>query len=254
MSINTISAAELVNMDLKPLPEIVEGVLSVGYTILAGAPKAGKSWVSLGMALAVANGMKAFGLSKVEKSDVLYLALEDHHYRLSKRLKMLTANMDVPHNLKFSTEFPKLADGGLESIHNYVHANQNTKLVIIDTLGRVSDEKKGDLYQEDYAQGAAIQSVALLAGVAILAVHHTNKAPQKGVTRVSGTYGVSAAADGVMILTREGEDAPRATLDITGRDLMDKKIPLEWYPPTGGWLHSSSYKPPAKSYFLDSDD
>jgi RecA-family ATPase len=251
MSIKTVTANELVGMELEPLPEIVEGVLSVGYSILAGAPKAGKSWVSLGIALAVANGNKAFGQFRTVASDVLYLALEDHYFRLSKRLKMLTANSTVPEGLKFSIEMPKLIDGGLEAIHEYVHINKNTKLVIIDTLGRVSDEKKGDLYQEDYAQGAAVQAVALQAGVAILAVHHTNKAPQKGVTRVSGTYGVSAAADGVMVLSRQGEDLPQATLDITGRDLMDKSIPLEWYPAGGGWIYKKDYQPPAKNYYLD---
>jgi len=250
MSIKTVTANELVSMELEPLPEIVEGVLSVGYSILAGAPKAGKSWVSLGISLAVASGNKAFGQFKVQKSDVLYLALEDHYYRLSKRLKMLTANATIPEGLKFSIEIPKLADGGLQAIHDYVHLNKNTKLVIIDTLGRVSDEKKGDLYQEDYAQGAAVQAVALAAGVAVLAVHHTNKAPQKGVTRVSGTYGVSAAADGVMVLTRQGDDMPQATLDITGRDLMDKSIPLEWYPAGGGWTYSRGYQPPARDYYL----
>ena len=232
----TVSASDLMAMHLEPPPEIVKGVITVGYNILAGAPKAGKSWVSLGLALAVASGGKAFGLYPCKQGGVLYLALEDHAYRLKDRLGKITHHMVIPSGLRFATHIPKLSAGGLEDLHAYLHANPDTRLVIIDTLGRVTDEKKGDLYQEDYALGSALQSVALAAKAAIMVVHHTNKATAGGIRQVSGTFGVSAAADVVMVMNRQGDETPLAKLQVTGRDVDDKTIELEWYPPHGGWV------------------
>ncbi|MBK8459471.1 MAG: AAA family ATPase [Micropruina sp.] len=44
---------------------------------MAGAPKVGKSWFSLGVGIEVASGGRALGSIPVDAGDVLYLALED---------------------------------------------------------------------------------------------------------------------------------------------------------------------------------
>ena len=69
-----------------PEPEyIVPNILPVGLTILAGAPKIGKSWLTLQIAHAVATGGHTFG-TQVEQGLVLYLALEDNPTRLDQRM------------------------------------------------------------------------------------------------------------------------------------------------------------------------
>lgn len=238
MPLNTISATDLMAKTLTPPPEVVSGIISVGYNILAGAPKAGKSWVSLGLALAVASGKKAFGQFDTSQGEVLYLALEDHEYRLKDRLSKITTHLGVPKGLHFCTDLPKLARGGIEDLHIHLHTNPGTKLVIIDTLGKVTEEKKGDLYQEDYMVGAALQAVAFEANCAVMVVHHTNKSPAGGLRQVSGTFGVSAAADAVLVLNRTNKEhePPGAKMSVTGRDVDDKMLELEWYPPHGGWV------------------
>jgi RecA-family ATPase len=65
--------------------------MTEGLTILAGKGKIGKSWLALGIAIAVASGGYALGSIKVEQGDVLYLALEDNERRLQKRLRQLVA-------------------------------------------------------------------------------------------------------------------------------------------------------------------
>src|SRR4051812_16264722 len=53
----------------------VPGLLSEGVNLLAGPPKVGKSWMSLGLGLAVASGSRAFDSMPVDGGPVLYLAL-----------------------------------------------------------------------------------------------------------------------------------------------------------------------------------
>jgi RecA-family ATPase len=53
-----------------------------GCILLAGPPKVGKSWLTLGLGLSVASGGKALGRIDVTAGQVLYLALEDTPRRL----------------------------------------------------------------------------------------------------------------------------------------------------------------------------
>jgi AAA domain len=53
--LDTISASRLAAMDLPPVKYIVEGYIAEGLTVLAGRPKVGKSWMALGLAIAVAS-------------------------------------------------------------------------------------------------------------------------------------------------------------------------------------------------------
>ena len=51
-----------------------------------GAPKKGKSWLLLGLGIAIAAGGQALGKIPVEGGDVLLLCLEDNQRRLQERL------------------------------------------------------------------------------------------------------------------------------------------------------------------------
>ena len=64
------------------IPEI----MPVGLTILAGAPKVGKSWLALQLTQSVAAGGYALGES-VSQGAALYLALEDPPRRLKERMQ-----------------------------------------------------------------------------------------------------------------------------------------------------------------------
>jgi hypothetical protein len=58
-----ITAAALLQKDFPPIPWLVDGVIpGEGLTLLAGAPKVGKSWLTLQLALAVSSGGDFWGL------------------------------------------------------------------------------------------------------------------------------------------------------------------------------------------------
>ena len=57
-----ITAAQLDDTDIPPLSWTVPGLLPEGFGILAAAPKIGKSWLMLGLAISVANGTPFLGV------------------------------------------------------------------------------------------------------------------------------------------------------------------------------------------------
>ena len=52
----TMSAVELMDLELPEAKWAVSGVLPEGVTILAGKPKIGKSWLGLGLGIAGGSG------------------------------------------------------------------------------------------------------------------------------------------------------------------------------------------------------
>src|SRR6476660_6508836 len=67
------SAVDLMAMEFPPPKWAVPGIIAEGASLLAGPPKVGKSWMSLGLGLAVAAGTTAFGSIPVQAGPVLYL-------------------------------------------------------------------------------------------------------------------------------------------------------------------------------------
>src|ERR1019366_91386 len=70
--------------DFPPLRYAIPRIVPEGLTVLAGAPKVGKSWIVLDWLLAVASptGTALAGLTMPGARDVLYLALEDGGRRM----------------------------------------------------------------------------------------------------------------------------------------------------------------------------
>ena len=97
--IKTISAEDLYYTPIshKESEMIIEDMVPQGLTILAGAPKSGKSWLALDMGLAVAAGEPLLGKETIG-CGVLYFALEDRDSRLQKRLHLIEEE-EPPDNL-----------------------------------------------------------------------------------------------------------------------------------------------------------
>lgn len=232
---DTITAAELSRLNIPEPKQVIKGYLTAGLNIFAGNPKAGKSFAALGLSLAVANGGKAFNSIPVNKARVLYLALEDNHFRLKSRLKAL--NQPPPENLDFVTYAPRLGEGGMTGLHAYLDDHPDTGMVVIDTLAKIVDAKSGaNVYEEDAEVGHGLQALGLSHDCAIVVIHHTRKAAAGDFLHsVSGSAGLTGAADTVLVLTRKRNETT-ATLEVTGRDIHESKTELSWYSGRGGWI------------------
>src|ERR687886_2979969 len=81
------TALELMALELPPVRWAVPGIVPEGVTLLAGKPKLGKSWLTLGLGVATATGGVALGTKHVERGEVLYLLLGAYKEQSSKRVE-----------------------------------------------------------------------------------------------------------------------------------------------------------------------
>ena len=128
--------------------------------------------------------------------------------------------------------------GGLEALDTWLTNKPEARLVIIDTLARVKPPRgrNSDAYEHDTAIIAELQTIAIKHDLALLVVHHTKKAETDDfVEAVSGTYGLTGAADCIAVLIRKDRKAADAVLKITGRDVPDIEKALKFHAEIGSW-------------------
>jgi hypothetical protein len=230
-------AVELMATEFPPPKWAVPGLICEGITLLAGPPKVGKSWLSLGLGVAVAAGGMALGAVHVHKGPVLYLALEDTARRLKSRLGKVLGDHPAPAGLTLVTQCPPLTSGGDVLIARWLDAHPGARLVVIDVFAKLrgAPPPGASAYDADYAAIGRIKKIADHYAVAVVLVHHVRKmASEDFLAEVSGTNGLAGAADAVLVLKRSRGEAD-AVLHITGRDVDEAEHAAKFEPETGSW-------------------
>jgi hypothetical protein len=218
----------------------VPTLLTEGVWVLAARPKVGKSRLALALAVAVANGGYALGKLKVDAGDVLYLCLEDGERRLQTRLDQLLGDEPAPARLTVTTTFPRMDEGGDPQLRAWLTTHPACRLVIVDTLAMVrppQSSRSANVYAEDYAAITPFVAIARdHPGLAIVIIHHTRKAvADDPLDAVSGSTGLTGAADGVLVMSRDRGN-PDATLYIRGRDIAEADYALSNDAASGAWV------------------
>ena len=225
------SAAALQNQTFEPLRWTVEKYLLEGLNLLAGKPKIGKSWWALDVAVAVASDNSTCMGEECEHGDVLALMLEDNDRRMQRRLtKMLGAQKeDWPERLTYATSWSRLDDEGLDLIRGWIDEVAKPRLVVIDILERVlprlSKREKRSQYSTDYYGLAMLQHFAKkYPGLCFLVLTHQRKADADDlIDTISGTLGVTGAADAILILGKDKVSGNKF-LYGRGRDLEEFNV------------------------------
>ncbi|MGD8305925.1 MAG: AAA family ATPase [Ignavibacteria bacterium] len=230
-----ITAREIQKLKVPEMHWVVKDLLPEGLGVLAGAPKIGKSWMALGIALSIAEGNKALGYFETNKSSVVYIALEDNLRRIKDRMHNILGiepNYEAPENLIYLEEshnFPKLNENGIDELQNLIDDNPDIKLVIIDTLGRAKADKKrmdNNIYQADYELGSKLQEFTMKNRICVLVIHHTKKGSEENVfDEISGTTGLTGAMDSMMVLKKKNNECK---LYITGRDVEESEYTVKF--------------------------
>ena len=191
--LSAISGAKLMDLEFMPQEFVVRGLLPKGLSILGGAPKIGKSWLMLELALRVSKGEPMWGL-ETKQGTVLYYCLEDTLQRIQQRLYCITEN--APDNLLFETATGTLATNLEEEILLYIKKHPDMSLIIIDTFQMVRGSKGDPSYGSDYDDIQKLKRISDSQNVAILLVHHLRKMGDRDpVNKLSGTTGISGAVD-----------------------------------------------------------
>jgi RecA-family ATPase len=229
---DSIDAETLLGMDFPPLEYVIPGYVVEGLSVLAGKPKLGKSWWAYDASIAVATGGLAMGSVQCEQGDVLYLALEDNRRRVKDRLltlcparKILKITLD---RLTVRNIAPRIDTGLLAELDKWRLGCKRPRLVIIDVFLKVRPpRKKGeDPYSADYDAVTPLQRYASEHRLAIVLVTHTRKMlADDPLESVSGTNGVTGAADAVLVLNR---DAKGTTLYGRGRDIEEIETAMKF--------------------------
>lgn len=224
--LHTVSLTELYDTAYIPKVQVVDDLLSSGAYLFAGAPKVGKSFFMAQLSYHVSNGLPLWDYP-VHKGTVLYLALEDVHSRLQKRLSRMFG-MDSTDDLHFATHAKSLGGGLDGQLEKFVREHINTKLIIIDTLQKIREVGGENCnYASDYDVVTQIKRFADRHNICVLLVHHTRKqGAEDCFETISGTNGLLGAADGAFIMHKERRTDNKAILDVVGRDQQDQRLHL----------------------------
>ena len=226
-TLETMTAEQLQRAPYSPVPFLVDELIPEGLHILAGAPKIGKSLLALWLCLCVAQGQPLWNFA-VTQGEVLYLSLEDSYRRIQSRLFDLTD--DAPQTLHFAILADTLKHGLEQQIEQFLMEHPTTKLVVIDTLQRVRGTgSDSNLYANDYQDIGLLKKLADDQHIAILLIHHLRKLHDDDpMNMISGSTGLSGAADSTFVLQKHSRLANIASLHCTGRDIPDRTLKLEF--------------------------
>ena len=238
------SSEYIMNTLMKPIEYCVDGLISQGLFILAGAPKGGKSWLALDMCLSIAKGEKVLGKA-TSCGHAVYLSLEDSLIRLQNRLYELT---DEPSdNLNFAIMAESISNGLPEQIEYCRKRFDDLKIVVIDTLQKVRNESESS-YSSDYKELSVLKSLADKLGIAIVLVHHTRKCSDGDpFNMISGSTGLSGCVDGSMVLIESKRGSRKAKLYCVGRDIENQEINVVFE--SSRWKVSDEIKNIEPDYF-----
>ena len=235
-----ITANELLGKDWPRPRWAIPDLLPMGFTIVAGAPKIGKSWFVLQLALAVATGGVILQ-KKVEKGNVLYMALEDPPRRLQERMRKqgwsLGLNCDFIVMGDFERWIGKLDEKGMETLEGFL-LDRDYRLIVVDTLSRAVRGDQNEV--EDMTNRLSpLQVMAHRLNCALIIVDHHRKGgtgygEMDAVSDILGSTAKGALADTTIGIYRE-RGKPGARLAIIGKEVEDKVLQVSFDSHRGTW-------------------
>lgn len=239
------TVAQVMATHPEPLRWVFPGIIPEGLTLLVGAPKVGKSWLNVDLMVALALGCpkEVFDWGqRIEPTTNLYLALEDPQRRLYSRLRQVSKGLTIPKGGmpgQIWLDLPPIEKGGKEEIERFLESHPDARVVLVDVLAKVrgggNPDERGGLYQADYAAVSILKEIADDYGVGVVVTHHDRKKTDEDfLNMVSGTKGVTGAADTILYLTRE-RGSTEGLLRLESRDVEDCQFTMEFVRDTGRW-------------------
>ena len=145
-------------------------------------------------------------------------------------MRLFDLTEDAPSTLHFAIMADTLKHGLEQQIEQFLTEHPDTKLVVIDTLQRVrSTRNDSNLYANDYQDIGLLKRLADRRHIAILLIHHLRKLHDDDpMNMISGSTGLSGAADSTFVLQKSSRLANIASLHCTGRDIPDRTLKLEF--------------------------
>jgi hypothetical protein len=219
--VSYLNIHEIMTKEVKEPNWIIQGLLPEGFSILAGKPKVGKSWLALQIALTCAlNGKR-----------VVYFALEDNIQRLQRRLKTLGIPEEKNIPIVFSFALSQVGRGAVKEIKTCIQEFK-PDLIIIDPWAKIKPKIRGkDMFLEEY-KALDIFKKFSQEGVSLLLIHHTRKTQAEDpIDEILGSTGQTAVVDNILVLKR-ARGTQTAVLHLILRDFEGTDLGLRF---ENGW-------------------
>ena len=219
------TAAELMRIKFPTPKWLIDDFLPEGVTVLSGAPKIGKSWLSLQIGLNITTSGSLFGSKSSTEKRVLLLALEDNGRRLQERI--IKSSLTASDKLVLTTEWTV----GIEGLKTYLENPPRFNLCIIDTLGVFlpGQATKGrNAYDVDVTRMRQLHMLYKSTGTSFLLIHHDKQGDDSDwANKMNGSSGIIGTADTLMRLSVLQRGERKAKLQVTGRDVEDIELSLK---------------------------
>lgn len=188
---------ESLDLTLPPPPYewLVDGVIAKGDSVLlVGSPNVGKSWLSLSLAVAIANGDEEWIKWPMNQhGKVLYVDEENPHDVVYHRLQQLGLknydNIRYLHRqgVRLDRRFDRLLDEAI---------TYQPSLIVLDSLTRLHTQDENNAGAMAGLFNDSINVLTNETGSAIMVLHHTNKGESdSSYDRTRGSSDIGAAVD-----------------------------------------------------------
>jgi RecA-family ATPase len=224
-----------------PVEWVIKDLMPIGFTVLGGAPKVGKSFIALDAAMNVAMGGEFLHTQRCVKGSVLYLSMDnDAEWRLQLRLRHLQMQYGVSLgdiDIEFHTDFPT-GDAAIKAIAEWCadqrEDGKQPLMVVADTLAKIEPNFDGSSNRNTmnggYGQSTANLSkwseLALSQRIGVLATHHIRKGGDEDwMNRFIGSQGIVATATTLMMVDHK-RGTKEAQLMVSSRDAGEHELQM----------------------------
>ncbi len=205
----------------KPAPHI-GGLLFPGYTCVYGAPKCGKTWLTLVATMCLHTGKKFLG-REVRQCNVAWLELDMAEFDFQDYADKLGRGMDIPARPipYFSHALVDLNEAVQRDLLCESLTKLGTRVIVVDSIRAASGiDENESIEVAKFIRGFVLGRLRNQLGVSTIAIAHS---PKYGTgPRGSGEWAAGAdslwevkrppdGAPGIVTLTGEGRHAPFAT-------------------------------------------
>jgi len=221
-----VSIGDLVKAYPALRPPVIHGLLREGETMnVIAAPKTGKSWLTLDLAIAVATGRPWLGKYPTESGDVLIIDNELHPETSVHRIPKVAQARKVAMRQIASSLFIDNLRGRLRDMHqmaayfDFIEPGRFT-VIVLDAfyrfIPREGDENDNGTMRDIYN---SLDSYAIRLGCCFVLIHHSIKGNQSvnAVTDVGAGAGAQSRAADAHLVLRPHEEDDAVVLDAAVR-------------------------------------
>ena len=202
------SAFSLVERELPEPVKLCDPWAVEGVNIVAGRPKLGKTTLERQKLAAAATGGEYLDSKFVNPTKCAFLSLEEGELLARSKLRSASFPEAALTGIQLFFEWPR-GEVGADLLDRYLTLNADVRLVVIDSLTRFRNlpDPKSPAFMADYDAINLLHEVSKKhPGVVLDVVHHTRKVRSDDpIDDVSGTYGLTAAADCITVLRSQGQ-------------------------------------------------